>query len=100
MLSANVNFGAGSVLARTNAEGVVNKSIVVQRGGQDVGIVGLTNRGQDQYGFTWQVGAQLSICTLASIAECVNDFAAPGVMNLLCRGAVVGRCWSSPLGAG
>jgi len=32
--------------------------------------------------------------------ERVNDFAAPGVMNLLCKAAVVGRYWSSPLVAG
>ena len=33
-------------------------------------------------------------------AERVNDFAAPGVMNLLRRVAIVGRCFSSPLLAG
>ena len=32
--------------------------------------------------------------------ERVNDFAAPGVMNLLRRVAIVGRCFSSPLLAG
>lgn len=46
VLSANVNFGASSALARANADGLVNKSIVIQRGGQDIGLVGLTIAGK------------------------------------------------------
>ena len=41
-----------------------------------------------------------AIALFAPAAERVNDFAAPGVMKLRCRAAVVGRCWSSPLVAG
>ncbi|WP_261216935.1 bifunctional metallophosphatase/5'-nucleotidase [Variovorax sp. CY25R-8] len=42
VLSANVNFGASSALHPSRAPGYVNKSIVVQRGGQSIGLVGLT----------------------------------------------------------
>ena len=42
VLSANVTFGASSVLAPAKAPGYVNKSVVLQRGGQPIGIVGLT----------------------------------------------------------
>jgi hypothetical protein len=35
------------------------------------------------------------LVAMEACAERVNDFAAPGVMNLLCRAAVVGWCWSS-----
>ena len=42
VLSANVSFGASSVLASAKAPGYVQKSIVLQRGGQSIGLVGLT----------------------------------------------------------
>lgn len=42
VLSANVTFAKTSALANANADGTVNKSIVVQRGGQNIGLVGLT----------------------------------------------------------
>ncbi|RYX91034.1 MAG: bifunctional metallophosphatase/5'-nucleotidase [Comamonadaceae bacterium] len=42
VLSANVTFGASSALFPVKAPGYVNKSVVLQRGGQDIGIVGLT----------------------------------------------------------
>ncbi len=42
VLSANVQFGAGSALHASRAPGLVNKSTVVERSGQKIGIVGLT----------------------------------------------------------
>ena len=46
VLSANVNFGANSALNASRAPGLVNKSIVLERGGQPIGIVGLTIAGK------------------------------------------------------
>jgi len=42
VLSANVKFGAHSALNAAKAPGYVNPSTVVERGGQKIGIVGLT----------------------------------------------------------
>lgn len=42
VLSANVTFGAASALHPSKAPGYVNKSVVVERDGQKIGIVGLT----------------------------------------------------------
>ncbi len=42
VLSANVQFGAGSALNATRAPGYVSPSTVVERDGQKIGIVGLT----------------------------------------------------------
>ncbi len=42
VLSANVQFGAGSALNPTHAPGYVSPSTVVERDGQKIGIVGLT----------------------------------------------------------
>ena len=42
VLSANVSFGAGSALNPSRAPGYVDKSVVLQRGGQAIGLVGLT----------------------------------------------------------
>ncbi len=42
VLSANVQFGAGSALNPTRAPGYVSPSTVVERDGQKIGIVGLT----------------------------------------------------------
>nr|WP_315182538.1 5'-nucleotidase C-terminal domain-containing protein [uncultured Albidiferax sp.] len=42
VLSANVSFGASSVMFPTKVPGYVNKSVVLQRGGQAIGLVGLT----------------------------------------------------------
>ena len=41
-LSANVHFGAGSALHPSRAPGLVRPSIVLERGGQPIGLVGLT----------------------------------------------------------
>ena len=46
VLSANVKFGAGSVLNATKAPGYVQPSTVVERSGQKIGIVGLTIAGK------------------------------------------------------
>ena len=46
VLSANVKFGAGSALNGTKAPGYVQPSTVVERGGQKIGIVGLTIAGK------------------------------------------------------
>lgn len=42
VLSANVQFGAASALHESRAPGRVRPSVVVRRGGQSIGIVGLT----------------------------------------------------------
>lgn len=42
ILSANVRFGASSALHPSRAPGLVQPSVVLRRGGQDIGIVGLT----------------------------------------------------------
>lgn len=41
-LSANVHFGAGSALHPSRAPGAVQPSVVLERGGQPIGLVGLT----------------------------------------------------------
>ncbi|KQP36170.1 bifunctional UDP-sugar hydrolase/5'-nucleotidase [Pseudorhodoferax sp. Leaf274] len=46
VLSANVRFGANSALNASRAPGLVNASTVVERGGQKIGIVGLTIAGK------------------------------------------------------
>lgn len=46
VLSANVRFGASSALNANKAPGYVNPSTVVERGGQKIGIVGLTIAGK------------------------------------------------------
>ncbi len=46
VLSANVKFGAGSALNASRAPGLVQPSTVVERGGQKIGIVGLTIAGK------------------------------------------------------
>ncbi|QEI08476.1 bifunctional metallophosphatase/5'-nucleotidase [Pigmentiphaga aceris] len=45
-LSANVTFGANSALAASRAPDYVKPSVVVERGGQKIGIVGLTIAGK------------------------------------------------------
>lgn len=42
VLSANVQFGAGSALNASRAPGAVKPSTIVERGGQKIGIIGLT----------------------------------------------------------
>jgi 5'-nucleotidase len=42
VLSANVNFGANSALNPSRAPGYVNRSVVLERGGQKIGLIGLT----------------------------------------------------------
>lgn len=46
VLSANVQFGANSALNPSRAPGLVRPSTVVERGGQKIGIVGLTIAGK------------------------------------------------------
>lgn len=46
VLSANVQFGAGSALNPARAPEAVRPSIVVERGGQSIGLVGLTIAGK------------------------------------------------------
>jgi 5'-nucleotidase len=46
VLSANVNFGANSAMHPSRAPGLVSPSTVVERGGQKIGIVGLTIAGK------------------------------------------------------
>ncbi|GHC71903.1 bifunctional metallophosphatase/5'-nucleotidase [Pseudorhodoferax aquiterrae] len=46
VLSANVQFGANSALSPSRAPGLVRPSTVVERGGQKIGIVGLTIAGK------------------------------------------------------
>jgi 5'-nucleotidase len=42
VLSANVKFGSGSALNASRAPGLVKPSTVVERGGQKIGLIGLT----------------------------------------------------------
>ncbi|MFT3719656.1 bifunctional metallophosphatase/5'-nucleotidase [Pseudorhodoferax sp.] len=46
VLSANVRFGAGSALNASRAPGLVRPSAVLERGGQKIGLVGLTIAGK------------------------------------------------------
>ncbi|WP_326533228.1 bifunctional metallophosphatase/5'-nucleotidase [Pseudorhodoferax sp.] len=46
VLSANVQFGAGSALNASRAPGLVQPSTVLERGGQKIGLVGLTIAGK------------------------------------------------------
>ena len=46
VLSANVNFGAGSALNPSRAPGYVQRSTVIERSGQRIGLVGLTIAGK------------------------------------------------------
>ncbi len=46
VLSANVKFGAGSALNSSRAPGLVQPSTVLERGGQKIGLIGLTIAGK------------------------------------------------------
>ena len=60
----------------------------INSGGETLREVALSKKENSRVAIVW------------TTAERVNDFAAPGVMNLLCRAAVFGQCWLSPGVAG
>lgn len=49
VLSANVDFGAGSPLHSDRARGLVRPSAVIERGGQRIGLVGITIAGKTKH---------------------------------------------------
>jgi len=82
VLSANVNFAASSALATANATGTVNKSIVVQRGGQNIGLVGLTIAGKTKASSSPDAGTTFEDETIAAQRE-IDALRAKGVNKIV-----------------
>lgn len=82
VLSANVKFAATSALATANATGTVNKSIVVQRGGQNIGLVGLTIAGKTKASSSPDAGTTFEDETIAAQRE-IDALRAKGVNKIV-----------------
>ncbi|MCZ2498566.1 bifunctional metallophosphatase/5'-nucleotidase [Xylophilus sp. Kf1] len=81
VLSANVRFAATSALAGA-AAGTVNKSIVVQRGGQNIGLVGLTIAGKTKASSSPDAGTTFEDETVAAQRE-IDALRARGVNKIV-----------------
>ncbi|WP_229722863.1 bifunctional metallophosphatase/5'-nucleotidase [Xylophilus rhododendri] len=82
VLSANVNFAATSALATANATGTVNKSIVVQRGGQNIGLIGLTIAGKTKASSSPDAGTTFDDEATAAQRE-IDALRAKGVNKII-----------------
>ncbi len=82
VLSANVNFAATSALARANADGTVNKSIIVKRGGQDIGLIGLTIAGKTKASSSPDAGTTFDDEAVAAQRE-IDALRAKGVNKII-----------------
>lgn len=69
VLGANVRFSADSALFAGKAPGYVNKSVVVQRGGQSIGLVGLTIAGKTKASSSPDAGTRFEDETVAAQRE-------------------------------
>ncbi|MDM9562051.1 MULTISPECIES: bifunctional metallophosphatase/5'-nucleotidase [Bordetella] len=82
LLSANVSFGADSPLNPSRAPGLVQPSIVVQRDGQPIGLVGLTIANKTQQSSSPDPGTVFSDETAAA-QEQINALRAQGVNKII-----------------
>jgi len=82
VLSANVSFAATSALANANASGTVNKSIILKRGGQDIGLVGLTIAGKTKQSSSPDTGTTFEDETVAAQRE-IDALRAKGVNKII-----------------
>jgi 5'-nucleotidase len=81
-LSANVTFGPSSALAASRAPGYVKPSVVVERGGQKIGIVGLTIAAKTQSSSSPDAGTTFEDELTAGQRE-VNRLRASGVNKII-----------------
>lgn len=81
-LSANVSFGPSSALAASRAPNYVKPSVVVERGGQKIGIVGLTIAAKTQSSSSPDVGTTFEDELTAGQRE-VNRLRASGVNKII-----------------
>jgi len=81
-LSANVSFGPNSALATSRAPDYVKPSVVVERGGQKIGIVGLTIAAKTQASSSPDVGTTFEDELTAGQRE-VNRLRASGVNKII-----------------
>ena len=82
LLSANVTFAATSALNPSRAPGLVKPSIVLQRDGQPIGIVGLTIANKTQQSSSPDVGTLFSDETAAAQVQ-IDELRAKGVNKIV-----------------
>ena len=82
VLSANVNFGANSALLPAKAPGYVNKSVVLQRSGQSIGVVGLTIAGKTKASSSPDADTTFEDETLAAQRE-IDALRAKGINKIV-----------------
>ncbi|MEG0002566.1 bifunctional metallophosphatase/5'-nucleotidase [Comamonas sp.] len=82
VLSANVNFGANSALLPAKAPGYVNKSVVLQRSGQSIGVVGLTIAGKTKASSSPDADTLFEDETLAAQRE-IDALRAKGINKIV-----------------
>lgn len=82
VLSANVTFAAGSALNPSRAPGMVKPSIVVQRDGQPIGLVGLTIANKTQQSSSPDPGTLFSDETAAAQQQ-IDALRAQGVNKIV-----------------
>ncbi|MCD2512169.1 5'-nucleotidase C-terminal domain-containing protein [Acidovorax sp. D4N7] len=82
VLSANVNFGANSALLPAKAPGYVNKSTVLQRGGQSIGLVGLTIAGKTKTSSSPDADTRFEDETVAAQRE-IDALRAQGINKIV-----------------
>lgn len=82
VLSANVNFGAASALLPARAPGYVNKSVVLQRSGQSIGVVGLTIAGKTKASSSPDADTTFEDETLAAQRE-IDALRAKGINKIV-----------------
>lgn len=82
VLSANVNFGATSPLAKAFTDGTVSKSIVLQRGGQNIGLIGLTIAGKTKQSSSPDAGTTFEDETVAAQRE-IDALRARGIDKII-----------------
>lgn len=82
LLSANVTFGANSALNPARAPGLVRPSIVLQRDGQPIGLVGLTIANKTQQSSSPDPGTRFSDETAAAQQQ-IDALRAQGVNKIV-----------------
>jgi len=82
VLSANVSFGAASALHPSRAPGWVQPSVTLQRGGQPIGLVGLTIANKTQQSSSPDPGTVFSDETAAAQAR-IDALRAQGVNKII-----------------
>lgn len=82
VLSANVSFGPNSPLNASNAPNWVQPSITVERGGQTIGLIGLTIAGKTQQSSSPDAGTIFSDETEAAQSQ-IDALRAQGVNKII-----------------